>query len=103
MRTHCFITTTAIDARGARWTWHTLDEMGVSRRHSAGVFETFQACVDDALAHGYAHVEVPVLHWSAAAVADAAGDAPPTLTVADATEAADEVADDGADPLFDPS
>lgn len=103
MRTHCFITTTAIDARGARWTWHTMDEMGVSRRHSAGVFDTFQACVDDALANGYAHVEVPVLHWSAAAVADAAseGPAPATPTVADATTVADDAA--GAAPLFDRS
>jgi hypothetical protein len=34
--------------------------------HSNTEFEDFNACVDDARAHGYHHVEVPVLHWSCA-------------------------------------
>ena len=66
VRTHCFISTTSADARGARWAWHTADDNGVSRVHSNAEFEDFNACVDDARAHGYHHVEVPVLHWSCA-------------------------------------
>lgn len=65
MRTHCFISTTAAGGRGAtRWAWHTADDNGVSRNHSETEFADFNACVDDARAHGYHHVEVPVLHWS---------------------------------------
>lgn len=66
MRTHCFISTTSGNARGARWTWHTADANGVTRKHSDAEFENFNACVDDARAHGYHHVEVPLLHWSCA-------------------------------------
>jgi hypothetical protein len=66
VRTHCFISTTSANARGARWAWHTADDNGVSRLHSDTEFENFNACVDDARAHGYHHVEVPVLHWSCA-------------------------------------
>lgn len=65
MRTHCFISTTSAGARGARWAWHTADHNGVLRKHSETEFEDFNACVDDARAHGYHHVEVPLLHWSA--------------------------------------
>ncbi|MGE5525972.1 MAG: hypothetical protein ACM3SS_19835 [Rhodospirillaceae bacterium] len=65
MRTHCFISTTSAGARGARWAWHTADHNGVLRKHSNTEFEDFNACVDDARAHGYYHVEVPLLHWSA--------------------------------------
>ena len=66
VRTHCFISTTSASARGARWAWHTADDNGVSRVHSNIEFEDFNACVDDARAHGYHHVEVPLLHWSCA-------------------------------------
>ncbi len=66
MRTHCFISTTSTGAQGARWAWHTADDNGVSRKHSDTEFANFNACVDDARAHGYHHVEVPVLHWSCA-------------------------------------
>jgi hypothetical protein len=64
VRTHCFISTTSAGARGARWLWHTADENGVTRKRSETLFDNFNACVDDARAHGYRHVEVPVLHWS---------------------------------------
>ncbi len=65
MRTHCFISTTAAGGRGAtRWAWHTADDNGVSRKHSETAFADFNACVGDARAHGYHHVEVPLLHWS---------------------------------------
>jgi len=70
---HCFIATTAANARGARWAWHTADANGVARLHSDTEFENFNACVDDARAHGYHHVEVPVLHWSCAHDAPSAG------------------------------
>ena len=66
MRTHCFISTTSANTRGARWAWHTADDSGVSRRQSETEFDDFNACVDDARAHGYHHVEVPLLHWSCA-------------------------------------
>lgn len=66
MRTHCFISTTSGGARGARWAWHTADDNGVSRKHSDTEFTDFNACVDDARAHGFHHVEVPLLHWSCA-------------------------------------
>lgn len=56
-----------MSAQGARWAWHTADENGVTRKHSDSDFDDFNACVDDARAHGYRHVEVPVLHWSVAA------------------------------------
>lgn len=64
MRTHCFISTTSAGVQGARWAWHTADENGVSRKHSETEFADFNACVDDARAHGFHHVEVPLLHWS---------------------------------------
>ncbi len=63
---HCFISTTSPGARGVRWAWHIADDNGVSRKHSDTEFVDFHACVDDARAHGYRHVEVPVLHWSCA-------------------------------------
>lgn len=66
MRTHCFISTISADARGTRWAWHTADDNGVSRRQSDTEFDNFNACVDDARAHGFHHVEVPLLHWSCA-------------------------------------
>ncbi len=88
MRTHCFISTRSLSAHGARWGWHTADENGVTRKHSDSEFDDFNACVDDARAHGYRHVEVPVLHWSvvahgaqvpAQAPAEAMEDAPADL------------------------
>jgi hypothetical protein len=85
VRTHCFISTTSASARGARWAWHTADDNGVSRVHSNTEFEDFNACVDDARAHGYHHVEVPVLHWSCAhgdAVAEVQCAQPATIEAA---------------------
>ena len=61
MRMHCFISTTSRDAKGARWTWHIADAAGVSKKFSEHRFASFNDCVDDARAHGYFHVEVPVL------------------------------------------
>ena len=71
VRTHCFISTTQTHGNGTRWAWHTADHNGVSRKHSDTDFTDFNACVDDARAHGYHHVEVPLLHWSAAEAAGA--------------------------------
>lgn len=74
MRTHCFISTTSAGVRGAtRWAWHTADANGVSRKHSDTEFADFNACVDDARAHGYHHVEVPLLHWSTTGEVQVAG------------------------------
>ena len=66
MRTHCFISTSRSD-KGARWAWHTADDRGISTKSSESLFTNFNDCVDDARAHGFHHVEVPVLDWSVAA------------------------------------
>jgi len=62
MRTHCFISTSRSD-KGARWAWHAADDKGISTKSSEHLFNTFSDCVDDARAHGFHHVEVPVLDW----------------------------------------
>jgi hypothetical protein len=87
MRTHCFISTTAAGGRGTtRWAWHTADDNGVSRTHSETEFADFNACVDDARAHGHHHVEVPLLHWSTTGEAHVAAalQAEPAVAIAPA-------------------
>jgi hypothetical protein len=63
VRTHCFISTSRGE-KGARWAWHTSDEKGIATKSSGTLFANFNDCVDDARAHGFHHVEVPVLDWS---------------------------------------
>jgi hypothetical protein len=66
VRAHCFISTSRGD-KGPRWAWHAADERGIATRSSESLFANFNECVDDARAHGFHHVEVPVLDWSATA------------------------------------
>jgi methyl coenzyme M reductase subunit C-like uncharacterized protein (methanogenesis marker protein 7) len=44
----------------------------VSTKSSDGLFANFNDCVDDARAHGFHHVEVPVLDWSVGAPQESA-------------------------------
>jgi hypothetical protein len=60
MRRHCFISATSLGEE-IRWMWHAQtaqgDVSGCSERES----KTFEECIQDAFAHGYKHVEVPVI------------------------------------------
>ena len=102
MRTHCFISTRSADAKNQRWAWHTTDAGGISRTFSAGLFASFAECVDDARAHGYNHVEVPVLGESRPAQSPATASEAGGVAASGMADSADDAASDIRPFVLDP-
>ena len=59
-RQHCFISASSVTGV-RRWRWQTETTSGSALRMSGCDFGSFDECAKHAFAHGYSHVEVPVL------------------------------------------